>query len=88
MVFSGLSPDGRLVEIAEMRDHPWMLGTQFHPEFKSRPNAPHPLFRDFLKAVDAHRRQRMATTVIGTASVNHDETEVKQISSEEPFSSI
>ncbi|MGI8422785.1 MAG: CTP synthase [Chloroflexota bacterium] len=50
MVFSGLSPDGRLVEIAELADHPWFVGTQFHPEFKSRPNRPHPLFRDFLAA--------------------------------------
>ena len=58
LVFSGLSPDERLVEIAELRDHPWMLGTQFHPEFKSRPNAPHPLFRAFLLAVDRCRRQR------------------------------
>lgn len=50
MVFSGLSPDGRLVEIAELRDHPWMVGTQFHPEFKSRLNRPHPLFREFIRA--------------------------------------
>lgn len=50
MVFSGLSPDGRLVEIAELRDHPWMVGTQFHPEFKSRLNRPHPLFREFVRA--------------------------------------
>lgn len=50
MVFSGLSPNGRLVEIAEMRDHPFMLGTQFHPEFKSRPNRPHPLFNAFMAA--------------------------------------
>ncbi len=51
--FSGLSPDGRLVEIAELDRtmHPWMLGTQFHPEFLSRPNRPHPLFKAFLKAV-------------------------------------
>jgi CTP synthase len=49
MVFSGLSPNGRLVEIAELRDHPFMLGSQFHPEFKSRPNRPHPLFNLFLK---------------------------------------
>jgi CTP synthase len=48
--FSGLSPDGRLVEITELSTHPWMLGTQFHPEFKSRPNRPHPLFRDFIGA--------------------------------------
>lgn len=51
MRFSGLSPDGRLVEIAEMTDHPFMLGTQFHPEFLSRPNRPHPLFVRFLEAV-------------------------------------
>jgi CTP synthase len=51
MCYSGLSPDGRLVEIAELSDHPFMLGTQFHPEFLSRPNRPHPLFVGFLKAV-------------------------------------
>jgi len=51
MCYSGISPDGRLVEIAELRDHPFMLGTQFHPEFLSRPNRPHPLFVAFLKAV-------------------------------------
>jgi CTP synthase len=50
MVFSGLSPDGRLVEIAEIADHPFMLGSQFHPEFLSRPNRPHPLFHAFIKA--------------------------------------
>jgi len=50
MVFSGLSPDGRLVEIAELAGHPWFVGTQFHPEFKSRPNAPHALFRGFVQA--------------------------------------
>ncbi len=50
LVFSGLSPDGRLVEIIERRDHPWFLAGQFHPEFKSRPNRPHPLFRDFVAA--------------------------------------
>ena len=44
IVASGLSPDGRLVEITELRDHPWMLACQFHPEFKSRPDSPHPLF--------------------------------------------
>jgi CTP synthase len=50
MVFCGLSPDGHLVEMVELAEHPWMVGTQFHPEFKSRPNAPHPLFRDFVGA--------------------------------------
>jgi len=47
---SGLSPDGRLVEIAELRDHPWMIACQFHPEFKSRPDSPHPLFVGFVGA--------------------------------------
>ncbi len=48
--FSGVSQDGRLVEIAEVQDHPWMVGCQFHPEFKSRPNRPHPLFAAFIGA--------------------------------------
>ena len=61
MIFSGLSPDERLVEIAELRDHPWMLGSQFHPEFKSRPQRPHPLFRDFVgAAIDRHNRESPA----------------------------
>jgi CTP synthase len=47
LIASGLSPDEKLVEIIELRDHPWMLGTQFHPEFRSRPNHPHPLFYEF-----------------------------------------
>ena len=55
MVFSGLSPNGRLVEIAELAEHPFMLGSQFHPEFKSRPDRPHPLFNAFMKAAVAHQ---------------------------------
>jgi len=58
MVFSGLSPDGRLIEIAELADHPWMLGSQFHPEFKSRPNRPHPLFVNFAAAAQEFARSR------------------------------
>jgi CTP synthase len=50
LVCSGISPDGRLVEIAELADHPYMLGSQFHPEFKSRPDRPHPLFSAFIAA--------------------------------------
>ena len=59
MVFSGLSPDGRLVEIAELANHPFMLGSQFHPEFKSRPNKPHPLFLAFVKAAIAYRERTL-----------------------------
>jgi len=51
MVYSGISPDGKLVEIAELANHPFMLGSQFHPEFLSRPSRPHPLFRAFIEAV-------------------------------------
>jgi CTP synthase len=57
MVFSGLSPDGRLVEIAELKDHPWMVATQFHPEFKSRLDRPHPLFSGFIAAAIARHPQ-------------------------------
>ena len=56
MKFTGLSPDGRLVEIVEISDHPFYLGTQFHPEFKSRPNRPHPLFANFIDAALAFAR--------------------------------
>ena len=55
MVFSGLSPDGELVEIVELTDHPWFLGCQFHPELKSNPMNPHPLFRDFIAAAKKQR---------------------------------
>jgi CTP synthase len=48
VIFSGLSPDSRLVEISELRDHPFMIACQFHPEFLSRPYRPHPLFREFI----------------------------------------
>jgi len=48
--YSGMSPDKGLVEIVELKDHPWFLGCQFHPEFRSKPMDPHPLFREFIKA--------------------------------------
>jgi len=50
MIFSGMSPDNKLPEIVELKDHPWFIGVQFHPEFKSRPLEPHPLFSSFIKA--------------------------------------
>jgi len=56
LVFSGMSPDGRLPEIVEWKDHPWFIGVQYHPELKSKPFAPHPLFADFIRAaVDTSR---------------------------------
>jgi CTP synthase len=69
MRFSGISPDGRLVEIAELDNHPFMLGTQFHPEFLSRPNRPHPLFTSFLEAV--YERAELPTPIeVEPATVN------------------
>jgi CTP synthase len=58
LVVSGLSPDGELVEIVELKDHPWFLGCQFHPEFKSRPMNPHPLFRDFVRAALRRKNEK------------------------------
>ncbi|HKK91613.1 MAG TPA: CTP synthase [Desulfobacteraceae bacterium] len=57
LVISGTSPDQELVEIVELTDHPWFLGCQFHPEFKSRPDNPHPLFREFIKASLKNRKK-------------------------------
>lgn len=58
LVFSGVSPDGKLVEMIEVKDHPWFVATQFHPEFKSRPHNPHPLFREFIKKSLEYGRER------------------------------
>ncbi|MDX1623279.1 MAG: CTP synthase [Gemmatimonadota bacterium] len=60
MQFSGTSPDGRLVEVIELPDHPWFVGCQFHPDVRSRPLRPHPLFRDFVRAALEHRDARRA----------------------------
>ena len=63
MVFSGTSPDGRLVEIAELKDHPFFIGSQFHPEFKSRPLRPHPLFFGFVSACGEAMGQEIPDSV-------------------------
>jgi CTP synthase len=60
LVVSGLSPDGNLVEMVEIPDHPWFVGCQFHPEFKSRPLSPHPLFQDFIRASLERKRAKAA----------------------------
>jgi len=54
MACSGIYEKADLVEVVELKDHPWFLATQYHPEFKSRPNRPHPIFRDFVKAAAQH----------------------------------
>lgn len=58
LVISGTSPDGELIEIIEIKDHPWFLGCQFHPEFKSKPMRPHPLFKSFINAALADKKNR------------------------------
>ena len=68
VVFSGLSPDDRLVEIMELPDHPWFVACQFHPEFKSRPLRPHPLFREFVAA--AIKRQRLTDSHLQVVESN------------------
>ncbi len=59
LVLSALSPDGKLVEMVEIPEHPYFIGCQFHPEFKSRPTDPHPLFREFVGAALAHQQKRI-----------------------------
>jgi CTP synthase len=67
MVLSGQSPDGRLVEIVELADHPWFVASQFHPEFKSRPTRPAPLFRDFVGAALARSRARAGAEAVAAS---------------------
>jgi CTP synthase len=67
LVFSGKSPDGKFIEIVELPEHPWFLGCQFHPEFKSKPLDPHPLFVSFIQAAYQHR-------IRDEASADHEET--------------
>jgi CTP synthase len=68
LVVSGKSPDRMFVEVIELHDHPWYLACQFHPEFKSRPYAPHPIFRSFIAAaVDYHRQRELADATEGAA---------------------
>ena len=68
VVFSGSSPNGRLVEIIELRDHPFFVGSQFHPEFRSRPGRPHPLFRAFMVAATKGINVDGVTTAAASAA--------------------
>ena len=69
-VFSGMSPGGHLPEMVELKDHPWFLGVQFHPEFKSRPHAPHPIFTSFVKAAKDFSAKGKRTTTRSTFDRN------------------
>ncbi|MDR9824336.1 gamma-glutamyl-gamma-aminobutyrate hydrolase family protein, partial [Vibrio sp. FNV 38] len=61
LIVAGVSPDGQLVEAVEIGDHPFCIGVQFHPEFKSRPNRPHPLFSGFIRAAQCCRGEQCCT---------------------------
>src|SRR2546429_345124 len=74
MIFSGTSPNDRLVEIIELRDHPWFVASQFHPEFRSRPSRPHPLFRDFVRAAAVRAGILPADQAIEKPAVSTDKT--------------
>ncbi|MGH2409281.1 MAG: glutamine amidotransferase-related protein, partial [Chloroflexota bacterium] len=76
VIFSGLSPDGKLVEIVELADHPFYVGTQFHPEFKSRPDRPHPLFREFVGACVTRARQPFGQAVGAGAGTEGQDQQV------------
>jgi CTP synthase len=77
LVFSGKSPDGKFVEIIELPDHPWFLGCQFHPEFKSKPLNPHPLFVSFIKAAFEHRMRDEAM------KEDEDDAAVREVAGDE-----
>jgi CTP synthase len=80
LVVSGRSPDRIFVEVIELPDHPWFLGCQFHPEFKSRPYDPHPIFRSFIGAAVEYRDQRKAeATEEETAEVAADTEAVEAV---------
>jgi CTP synthase len=68
LVLSGLSPDASLVEIIELRDHPFFIASQFHPEFRSRPLDCHPMFKGFIRAVLQHKTERDRTPLLSAVS--------------------
>src|SRR3712207_7416229 len=70
LIISGTSPDERLVEIIELRDHPYFVASQFHPEFKSRPQRPAPLFRDFVGAALEHLQEDRKSTRLNSSHAN------------------
>jgi CTP synthase len=71
LILSGVSPDETLVEIVELADHPWFIGCQFHPEFKSRPVDCHPLFKGFIRAALQHRAEAHKTPLLSAVRAAH-----------------
>jgi len=76
-VISGTSPDGTLAELIELRDHPYFVGCQYHPEFQSKPNKPHPLFKGFIAAALAYQEGgKKPITVIDQAPISVSDQEL------------
>ena len=71
MLLSGICEERDLVEIIELADHPWFVGVQFHPEFKSKPMEPHPLFKAFIGAAYEYRPRRLAEEARAAAEYSH-----------------
>ena len=81
LVISGLSPNGRLVEVIELAHHPFFVGSQFHPEFRSRPVRPHPLFRDFIAACITYSGMDQASLDLGQEPAGPGEADRTEVSS-------
>jgi CTP synthase len=71
--FTGMSPDGKFVEMIEYSDHPWFVACQFHPEYKSRPLDPHPLFREFVAASYENRKAKRHRAEVGAANADTED---------------
>lgn len=81
---SGLSPGGKLVEIVELEDHPWFVAGQFHPEFKSKPDQPHPLFREFVHHALLHSQNALASeNSVKKNSIDLSEVENEKVEEKE-----
>jgi CTP synthase len=88
LVISGLSPDGKFVEMVELRDHPWFLGCQFHPEYKSKPTEPHPLFVSYIAAALAQKERRLAGEPRVESKIDHEPAPASLRLSEGPASTV
>ncbi|WKZ57994.1 MAG: CTP synthase [Bdellovibrionota bacterium] len=88
LIFSGLSPDKKLVEVIELKDHPWFIGVQFHPEFKSTPRSPHPLFAGFVRAAMEQRNRAPSAGAAAPGDAQPNGSAEKSSSARSPQMSI
>jgi hypothetical protein len=81
LIFSGVSPDDVLVEIIELKDHPWFIGVQFHPEFQSTPKNPHPLFTSFVAAAKSRKKQIASQGVADKKEASSERSRTRSVAS-------